>query len=264
VCVIGKDAYEALFPKKGDPTGQLLKVGDIYYTIVGVVRRLSSNVNIGGNIDRTIYLPISTEQLAYNQGNSIHMFVATLHDGYPVDDYADAMKLIIKEKHTVHPDDKTAVDGFSLAEILKMFDNLFTGITALLWIVGCGSLLAGLIGISNIMLVTVKERTQEIGIRRALGAKPVTILSQIMAEALVLTLAAGLNGLIFGVWILRIVGIFTDKAVAEGGGQMQTPQIPFTVAMAAFAVIVIGGLLAGLMPARRAMKIRAIEALREE
>lgn len=268
VCVIGREVYESLFTFGTDPSGELIKVGEVYYTVVGVVKRLSSMINIGSNPDRTLFLPITTEQLAYHQGNSIHTLVVTLKDDYPIDDYAEQLKGIIKEKHMVHPDDKTAIGGFSFAEVMQMFGNLFTGITALLWIVGCGSLLAGLIGISNIMLVTVKERTQEIGIRRALGAKPMTILSQILAESLVLTSAAGLAGLMAGIWILRIANVIIEASQAANTSSnafpMQDAQIDFSVAIAATIVIIVGGLLAGWMPAKRAMKIKAIEALREE
>lgn len=264
VCLIGREAYEALFPKGGDPCGQLIKVGSIYYTIVGVVKKLTSMINIGADVDRGLIIPITTAQLAYNRGHNVDVCAVTLKDQYPISDYMDRILAPVKERHYIHPEDKKALWSFNLAEILNMFNNLFIGINILLWIVGCGSLLAGLIGISNIMLVTVKERTQEIGIRRALGAKPFTILSQILCESLVLTLAAGISGLMIGVWILQLVGLATANQPADSDFPMSNPQIPFSVAVAAALVIICGGLLAGWMPAKRAMKIKAIEALREE
>lgn len=265
VCVIGRQVYETLYPQGGDPCGQLLKVGDIYYTVVGVVRKLTSMINLGADVDKSLALPFTTAQLSYGQGNNVYMTVVTLEDQYPAKEWEDRILAVLKERHLVHPDDKQAFWSFNLAEIISMFGNLFLGINILLWIVGCGSLFAGLIGISNIMLVTVKERTQEIGIRRALGAKPLTILTQILSESLVLTIAAGVTGLILGVWILQAVGIvFSGTPGGNGGFPMENPQIDFTVAVSAFLVIVIGGLLAGWMPAKRAMKIKAIEALREE
>lgn len=265
VCVIGRQVYETLFPQGGDPCGQLVKVGDIYYTVVGVVKKLTSIINLGADVDKSLAIPFPTAQLSYGQGNNVYMTIVTLQDQYPAVEWEDRILAVLKERHIVHPDDKQAFWSFNLAEIISMFGNLFLGINILLWIVGCGSLFAGLIGISNIMLVTVKERTQEIGIRRALGAKPMTILTQILSESIVLTVAAGLTGLMLGIWILRLVGVVLEaNPSGDNNFPMQDPQIDFTVAISAFLVIVFGGLLAGWMPAKRAMNIKAIEALREE
>lgn len=264
VCVIGRQVYETLFPQGGDPSGQLIKVGDIYYTIVGVVKKLTSIINLGADVDRSLTLPFSTAQLAYGQGNNVYTTVVTMQNQYSVKEWEERILAIVKERHMVHPDDKQGFWSFNLAEIISMFDNLFLGINILLWIVGCGSLFAGLIGISNIMLVTVKERTQEIGIRRALGARPFTILNQILCESLVLTTAAGITGIVLGVWILNTVGLVLGNSGGSDDFAISDPQVQFSVAFAAFVVIILGGLLAGWMPAMRAMKIRAIEALREE
>ena len=265
VCVIGVQVYESLFPGGGDPSGKVIKVGNIYYTVIGVVKKLSDMINIGTDINKSLVLPITTEQLAYNQRNYLDIMGVTLKDNYPVSDWEDRILGYCKEHHFVHPDDKAAFWNFNLSEIKGIFDNLFLGINILLWIVGCGSLLAGLIGISNIMLVTVKERTQEIGVRRALGAKPLTILTQIMAESITLTSIAGVAGLMLGVWILALVDtIQKAQPPTNEGFSMQSPQIPFSIAISAMLVIIIGGVWAGWMPAKRAMKIKAIEALREE
>lgn len=264
VCVIGRQAYESLFPAGGDPCGQFVQVGGIYYTIVGVVKKLSAMVQVGHDIDRSLLLPLTTEQLAYKQSNTIHLCIVTLHDAYSISEWKERVIGIAREHHFVHPDDKNAFWDLDLAELVRNFSFLFMGINILLWIVGCGSLLAGLIGISNIMLVTVKERTQEIGIRRAIGARPRTIVLQILAESLVLTSMAGLAGLLCGVWILRLVGYISANSPDSEGFQLTNPQIAFSVAIAATVVIIAGGLLAGWMPARRALRIKAIEALREE
>lgn len=267
VCVLGRLAYEALFPDGGDHCGERVLVGGISYIVVGVVKKLSNQINFGSDIDESLILPLSTAQLTYNQGHRIYMCSVTLQDQYPIAEWQERILAVPKQRHIVHPDDKQAFWSFDLSQILGVFSALFLGINILLWIVGCGSLLAGLIGISNIMLVTVRERTQEIGIRRALGARPLTILSQILAESLVLTMMAGLTGLMAGVWILRGVGWVVAQNPAsssESAFSMNNPQIGFDVAVAATLVIVFGGLLAGWMPAQRAMKIKAIEALREE
>lgn len=264
VCVIGIRVYETLFPQGGDPCGKLVKVGEIYYTVVGVVRKLTGMISLGEDVDQSLVLPINTLQLSYGHGSNVYSIIVTMHDQYDVKVWEDRILAAMKEKYLVHPDDKSAFWSFNLSEIISMFNNLFLGINILLWIVGCGSLFAGLIGISNIMLVTVKERTQEIGIRRALGAKPKTILTQILCESLVLTIAAGITGLVLGVWILNVVGIFVDVSAGSSDFPMANPQIEFSVAVSALFVIIIGGLLAGWMPAKRAMMIKAIEALREE
>jgi putative ABC transport system permease protein len=241
----------------------MVQVGGIYCTIVGVAKKLSNLISIGTDLDRSILLPINAEQLMYNKGDQIDLCCITLKDEYPVSERQEQVLNIIKEHHYVHPDDKSALFCINLSDLVTAFKLLFRGLDILLWIVGCGSLLAGLIGISNIMLVTVKERTQEIGIRRALGAKPQTIVRQILAESLVLTASAGIVGLMTGVWLLRLAGKIIEANPLEDY-PLGNPQISFSVALAATCVIVLGGLLAGWMPARRAMKIKAIEALREE
>lgn len=262
VCVIGQKVYENLFSDQTDPCGRLIKAGSIYYTIVGVVKA-TSEMTIGIDVNQALLLPLPTEQLAYRQHNTVDMLLVTLHDEYDATQEQKQIELWVKERHFIHPDDPSAMWVFNLSEMLGSFQALFIGIGILIWIVGAGTLLAGLIGISNIMLVTVKERTQEIGIRRALGAKPLSILSQIMAESIMLTGAAGICGLLLGVWILAAIGNGLDSNPSEGS-MFMAPQIPFSVGLIALTILVAGGLLAGWMPARRAMKIKAIEALRDE
>lgn len=271
VCVIGKKVYETLFKHGGDPCGEIVKVGDIYYTIVGVTKETSGMINLGSSTNETILVPLSTVQKTYGQGDNIHIMIVTLSDNCPAEEWQDKIDAVLKEVHYIHPDDKQALDSLNLAELIKNFDYLFLGIYILIWIIGAGTLLAGIIGVSNIMLVTVKERTQEIGIRRAIGASPFTILSQIMSESIVITVVSGIVGLVLGVWILRVVDLITSGnttgEVGGGGVEIQAfsnPQIPFSIAIAAFLILLIGGFLAGLMPAKRAMDIKAIDALRDE
>ena len=270
VCVIGQRIYRTLFPRGGNPCGEVIKVGDIYYTIVGVVKETSGMINLGSGVNETVHVPLTTAQATYGQGDKIYVLICTLRNDCKAQDYQKPIEQVLKELHYVHPDDPQALRSFNLAEILEVFDYLFLGIYILIWIIGAGTLLAGLIGVSNIMLVTVKERTQEIGIRRAIGASPLTILSQIMSESIVITIVAGMFGIMLGVWILDAVNIVTSNgAMAETSRGVEisafaNPQIPFGVAVAAFIILVIGGLLAGLMPAQRAMQVKAIDALRDE
>lgn len=271
VCVIGKKVYETLFKHGGDPCGEIVKVGDIYYTIVGVAKETSGMINLGSSLNESVVIPISTAQATYGEGDIIYILIVTLRDDCPAEEWQDKIDAVLKEVHYIHPDDKQALDSLNLAELIKNFDYLFLGIYILIWIIGAGTLLAGIIGVSNIMLVTVKERTQEIGIRRAIGASPFTILSQIMSESIVITVVSGIVGLVLGVWILRVVDLITSRnmtgEVGGGGVEIQAfsnPQIPFSIAIAAFLILLIGGFLAGLMPAKRAMDIKAIDALRDE
>ena len=260
VCVIGKRIYQELFEKGKSPVGELIRVNGIYYTVVGVTQSIN-NINIGGPAEETVVLPYTTMQQAYNYGDNIYFMVVTAHDNIKISVIEETIKSIIKKRHNVSPTDAKAVGGMNLEKQFTMFNNLFLGIKILIWIVGLGTLIAGIVGVSNIMLVTVKERTKEIGIRRALGAKPNAIIIQILSESLVLTLIAGIFGLVAGVGLLGLIGM------ASGGaddGAFFDPQIHFSIAMAALVILIIFGLLAGLIPAGRAIKIKAIDAIREE
>ena len=259
VCVIGERVYQVLFPKDENPLGKTIQVNGIYFQVVGVARHTSS-INIGGNAEESVVLPFSTMQQAFNQGNKIHFMAITAKPGIKVKVVEDKVHAALKAKHSISPDDKKAVGGFNIEDEFTMFLYLGIGIAALIWIVGLGTLFAGAIGVSNIMLVTVRERTKEIGIRRALGATPQDIIRQILTESIVLTLIAGVTGLMFGVGILSLVGM----ALSHGDQFFKDPQISFSVAIAALVILLIIGTLAGFIPANRAMNIKPIEAIREE
>ncbi len=170
------------------------------------------------------------------------------------------IKQIVNSRHTLSPDDTKAVMIWNMSEQVEMANSLFRGLKILTWIVGLGTLLAGIVGISNIMLVTVRERTQEIGVRRALGAKPRTIISQIMSEAFVLTFVAGVFGLALAVGLLSAA----ETLLSPGMPVPLRAQIPFSTGMLSLAVLVAGGLVAGILPANRAMQIKPVDAIREE
>lgn len=259
VCVIGERVYEVLFPKDENPIGKSIQVNGIYFNVIGVARH-TSHVNIGGNAEESVVLPFSTMQQAFNQGKIIHFMAVTAKPGIKVKVIEDKIHAVLQEKHNISPLDKKAVGGFNIEDEFNMFLYLGIGIAALIWIVGLGTLFAGAIGVSNIMLVTVRERTKEIGIRRALGATPRNIIAQILSESIVLTVIAGVLGLMFGVGLLSLVGV----ALSHGDQFFKDPQISFTVAIAALIILLIIGTLAGFIPANRAMNIKPIEAIREE
>lgn len=261
VCLIGTKVKEVLF-KEEDPCGSYIRVNGIYYQVVGVVQQRASGVNIGGRSEECVFLPFSTMQQTLNQGDIIHFLCVAAKPDVQMLPVINKIKSIIKEQNLIAPTDPQAVTALNLAAQFETFNNAFLGIDILIWIVGVGTLLAGIIGVSNIMMVTVKERTKEIGVRRALGAKPWNIISQIMSESLLITAMAGLMGLTVGVFLLDVV----DQLIGDPVGETMLlhPAVSIQVALAATSILLLAGLLAGLIPAWRAMQIKAIDAIREE
>ena len=263
VCLLGKKVYETMFEKGEDPLGKMVKVNGIYFQVVGVVRSYTENVNINGTIDESVILPFTTMQQVYAIGDKIYFFSLVADDNTPISSFEKDLKLLLKERHDIAPTDENAIASFDLSEIFNAFKGLFLGIHILIWIVGLGTLMSGIIGVSNIMLVTVKERTREIGVRRALGAKPRNIISQVLSESLLLTTLAGLVGLCLGVAIMAVVDLVTS-AMPSDNMMFQDPNLGFGAAVAATIIIIVSGLLAGVLPAWRAIQIKAIDAIREE
>lgn len=261
VCVIGNIVREVLFDPDEDPIGQYIRVNGIYYQVVGVVKP-KPRASIGGRTEESVMIPFKTLQQASNQGDKFWFLCATADDGYPCDKMVEDIKTVLKSQNEISPTDQQAVSSFTIAKQFDTFALLFLGINIVVWAVGIGTLLAGIIGVSNIMMVTVRERTREIGVRRALGAKPFSIISQIMSESLLLTAIAGLLGLSFGVFLLDMV----NRAMGTGSSDtfFLNPEINIGVAVAATIILLFCGLLAGLIPAWRAMQIKAIDAIREE
>jgi putative ABC transport system permease protein len=262
VCLIGTRICEELF-KNEDPCGQYIRVNGLYYQVIGVVKQIASGVNIGGRIESTVFLPFTTMQQILNQGDVLHFLCMSVIPGHNIQQVIDEIEGILKRQNEIAPSDPQAVTVLNIAAQFSTFESLFTGIDLLVWIVGLGTLLAGIIGISNIMMVTVKERTREIGIRRAIGAKPWDIISQIMSESLVLTAMAGLLGLSLGVFLLDMVDRVMSANPADDATILH-PGVNIGTAIAATVVLLICGLLAGLIPVWRAMQIKAIDAIRDE
>ncbi len=198
VCVIQKKTYKDLFPGGGDPCGNFIRVDSVYYQIVGVDYSTAEGISFGGESGTTMLLPISLMQQTYNMGQSVHLIALTGKKGVVMSTITDRIRETIARAHTVDPTDEQGVMVFNTEVLFQMVDALFRGVNFLIWLVGLGTLLAGAIGVSNIMMVTVRERTIEIGIRRAIGATPRMILSQIISESIVLTMVAGMSGILFG------------------------------------------------------------------
>lgn len=262
VCAIGKEVYETLFEIGEDPLGQYIRFNGIYYQVIGVIVPVSENISIGSYPPQTVYIPYTTARHTSGNEDYFDLLAVTVKPGYEVTMLEAEIKEILKENHQISPADETAAMSINVEKEFAMFNNLFSSVSILVWIVGMGALLSGIIGISNIMLVTVRERMREIGVRRALGAKPVTIIVQIMSESFVLTAIAGLGGFLFGTLILLGLDYVMTSGPKEGF--VFSPLISFNVALYAMGILVLSGMLAGIMPALRALQIKAIDALRDE
>ena len=260
VCVIQKKTYKDLFPGGGDPCGSFIRVDSVYYQIVGVDYSTAEGISFGGESGTTMLLPISLMQQTYNMGQSVHLIALTGKKGVVMSTITDRIRETVARAHTVDPTDEQGVMVFNTEVLFQMVDALFRGVNFLIWLVGLGTLLAGAIGVSNIMMVTVRERTIEIGIRRAIGATPRMILSQIISESIVLTMVAGMSGILFGVLILQML----ELANTEDGILAAHFQVGFWTAISAALAIAAMGVLAGLAPAARAMSIKPVDAMRDE
>lgn len=259
VCVIGKQVYKSLFPKGGDPCGDVIRIDSVYFSVVGV-NYSDGNMNVNGNDQQAVFMPLSLVQQIYNRGHSVDIICVTGKPGVVMSDITDKIRHVIAKAHDVAPDDEKGVMVFNTEMMFSMVDNMFRGINMLIGLVGIGTLLAGAIGVSNIMMVTVRERTVEIGIRRAIGATPRNILSQIIQESILLTSIAGMSGILFVVLVLQ--GL--EMANTTDGVAAAHFQISFWTAIGAVLLLSVLGVLAGLAPALRAMSIKPVDAMRDE
>ena len=255
VCVIGKRVYNDLFPEGDDPCGRYIQVGSVFLRIIGVDYS-SGNISINGSASESVMMPFSVAAQLYKRGNTVDIICMTGKKGVKMSTLEGRIRSILSREHLFDPTDDQAVMVLNTEQIFSIVDNLFRGVNFLIWLVGIGTLLAGAVGVSNIMMVTVRERTVEIGIRRAIGAVPRDILSQIIWESVALTLAAGSTGIVFSVLILNVVEALTKHQAAF--------QISFWTAILAALLLSVLGVLAGLAPALRAMKIKPVDAMRDE
>lgn len=259
VCYIGYTVYEKMFPQGGNVVGEILYLSNIPYRIIGVGQKQKQGF---GDSDDAVLLPITTLQRAYNRGQDIHQLVVSARPGARAADVETEVKSILRRIHNIAPNDEKAIWAWNMEEMFTGISYTILGLNILLWLIGLGTLISGAVGVMNIMLVTIRERTREIGIRRALGASPWVIVRQILAESLLLTSLSGLMGIMVGIGILNILApIMTN---AESNLPLNAPEVSFSLAMGALGIIVVIGLLAGLMPAMRALRIKPIEALSEE
>jgi putative ABC transport system permease protein len=265
VAVIGVRVRDVLFNPDENPIGQYIRIKGVYFMVVGVFRS-QHNGGWAEWQETTVDLPLTTLQQTYNYGDAVGWYGLTSRADVSVSVVEEKVKDLLRRRHSIAPDDKEAIGSENVEKEFKKMNVLFLGINVLIWFVGIGTLLAGMIGVSNIMLIIVRERTKEIGIQRAIGATPSKIISQIVMEAVFLTSVAGYLGLMFGVLLIEGLNkVLASQPGANDGGAMFTrPEVNFNVAVTALLILIVCGIFAGLIPAKRAVSIKPIDALRYE
>jgi len=257
VAVISEDMQKQLFDKEEMPIGQYIKINNINYKVVGVYEP-SNTINFDGD---TAYIPFSTFKKVYNTSDKIDWMMITANDGINIEQMEKDVLLTLKNLHKVHPEDKRAFGSVNLGKEIGRLIGFLTGMQFLTWFVGIATLIAGVFAIGNILLITVKERTKEIGIRRALGATPKSIRQQIILESVFLTSTAGMLGIVFGAFVLYIM----DTAFGQGpDATLINPTVNIPIILIASTLLIVLGTLIGLIPAHMATQLKPIEALREE
>jgi putative ABC transport system permease protein len=262
IAVIGTRVKNVLFEPDKNPIGEYIEINNVFFKVVGIFdsRRPAEDAN---RDEETIMIPNTTLRYTFNQGDRIHQMMLTPKPGVRSEILEEQAKTFLKIRHKVHPDDRVAIGTFNIQERFEEVQGLHTGVRLFSWLVAIGTILAGAIGVGNIMLIVVKERTREIGIRKALGARPASIVSMIIQESLVITAVSGYMGLVIGVALLETI----NRVLSNIGADTQffsNPEISFQTAFLAICILIIAGILAALMPAARAARIDPIVALQEE
>jgi putative ABC transport system permease protein len=254
--VIGRLVYEALFKNGEDAIDKYVKISGMMFKVVGVFNDPGTDRDL-----LRAYIPISTAQRVFNMGNNIN----TVQLNFEGVGAAESERIVkeIKEKlakhHKFDPEDQRAVFIWNSIENYEKFMNLFAGIRLFIWIIGAGTIISGIVGVSNIMMIVVKERTKEIGIRKALGATPFSIVSLILQESVLITALAGYIGLVLGVGLLELATDFLPSL-----DYFANPEINMNVALIATGLLVVSGAIAGYVPARKAASVKPVIALRDE
>ncbi|RQP10098.1 MAG: ABC transporter permease [Chryseobacterium sp.] len=261
VIVIGEEIYKNLFESKKNenPIGQSVNLNGIFFNVVGVFRVKQG----GGGLtsDQTAFIPFTTFAKLYNTGDKVDFFAIVSKPDADVNVVEEQVKTELKQINGASPEDTNAFGSFNLGKEFKKLTGFLAGMQFLTIIVGTLTILAGVIAISNILLITVTERTKEIGIRRALGAKPGEVRNQILLESVVITLSSGLLGFISGIFVLMILNAATRD---QDSFPFYNPTVDYGNVFAAMSIMVVLGLVIGLIPAQRAVRIKPIEALRTE
>jgi len=258
VCVIGERTQLELFDEDEDPIGKFISINKINFRVVGVHKFVQGG---GFGDDGDIYIPFTTFKKIFNTGDDVGFFMIAADENADGVKVEKDIKATLKQIHKIDPNDERAIGGFNLGEIFRKTMNFANGLTFLSLVVGIATILAGIIGIGNILLISVKERTKEIGIRRALGATPGEVRSQIILESVFLTILAGVIGIILGALVLYGINAAT---MDQTDFPYTNPTVPIPYVLGALGLMVLLGTLIGIIPAQRAVSIKPIDALREE
>ncbi|MBC6997132.1 ABC transporter permease [Cytophaga sp. FL35] len=261
IAVIGDGVKTGLYDKDEDVLGTYIKIQGVNFMVVGVYKK-KSNGGDGEEGQKQIFVPFTSFSQAFNRGNDVGWMAITAKDGTSITSIKNQIMDVVKENHKVHPEDQRAVGHFDLYEQFNRVQSLFGALRFVAYFVGILVLLSGVIGVSNIMLIVVKERTKEIGIRRALGEDPWSIKIQILMESIFLTIISGMAGISFGALVIYLINALLDM---NGPVDMfANPSVSLGVVIAALLILIVSGLLAGFIPAQSAIKVKPIEALRTE
>ncbi|RYJ36917.1 ABC-type antimicrobial peptide transport system, permease component [Flavobacterium anhuiense] len=263
VCVIGKGVISELYGKEEEAVGTYIKINSINFMVVGVYKSKQQ----GGNAEqeqKNIFIPFTTFQQAFNYGDKVGWMALTAKDETSITDLKPKILEIIKSLHSINPTDDRAVGNFDLYEQFNKVQSLFNILKVIAYFVGTLVLISGVIGISNIMLIVVKERTKEIGIRRALGATPGAIRSQILTESIFLTIISGMLGIAVATGIIAVLNMALDSMPADQNTMFANPTVDLGVVFVALIILVGSGLLAGFIPAQTAINVKPVDALRTE
>ena len=261
VAVVGKRTAEVLFGQE-EPIGKYIRIQGVEFRVVGIFGPVEIKPWTESDLEAVV-IPLTTMYRAFGTGERVDYFVCSAAEQVQVSQVEPVVMSLLKQRHHIAPEDPRGVGAFNLEEQFQSIQNLFGGIKAFLWFVGIGTLLAGIVGVGNIMLITVKERTREIGIRKALGAPPGSIIQMVLTESILITSISGYLGLIAGTFIIWA----TSYLMRSNGVEIENfynPQVNLTVGLSAITLLVLSGLAAGFIPARHAAGINPVEALRNE
>lgn len=261
VAIIGDGVKSTLYDLDEEVIGTYIKIQGVNFMVIGIYEKKDSSGD-GEEGQKEIFIPFTTFGQAFNRGDKVGWMAITANDDTPITSIKQEIFDIVKKNHKIHPEDLRAIGHFDLHERFAKFQSLFMALKIIAYFVGILVLLSGVIGVSNIMLIVVKERTKEIGIRRALGASPGNIRSQILTESVFLTIISGMAGIVFGALIIYGVNYILDMVGPVD--MFINPSVNLGVVSISLIILIVSGLFAGLIPAQNAIKVRPIDALRTE
>lgn len=261
VAIIGEGVSSSLYDKNEEIIGSYIKIQGVNFMVIGTYKK-KNNDGDGEEAQKQIFVPFTSFSQAFNMGDRVGWMAITANDGTPITAIKNNIFDIVKKNHKIHPEDERAVGHFDLYEQYNRVESLFMALRVIAYFVGILVLLSGVIGVSNIMLIVVKERTKEIGIRRALGASPGNIRGQILTESIFLTIISGMAGIALGALFIYVINSILEM---NGPVDMFTnPSVNLGVVTIALTILVVSGLLAGLIPAQNAIRVKPVDALRTE